>query len=281
MKQVLLPRNLRDLWSLMAETPEATVFAGGTDLFVRVRTGQAAPLALIGLEKITEFQGVREEDDHLWIGAATTHGRLLNDPRIRRHLPVLAKALERLGSPAIRNMGTLGGNICTASPAGDTLPPLTVLEAELELCSGNAGRVVPLRAFITGPGQTRLRKGEILTGIRIRKPAAYNIHHFEKIGQRKALACAVASLAALIRTSPEGIIEAVRLAWGSVGPTVVTSPAVEEMLVGERFSPSVWEKAALLARQAVSPIDDIRATADYRRLVSGNLLLRLTALHPD
>ncbi|MDZ4185787.1 MAG: xanthine dehydrogenase family protein subunit M [Desulfuromonadales bacterium] len=279
MKKVLLPRSLIELWSCLEEEPEAPVFAGGTDLLVRLRHDQSVVPALIGLERVAELQEVREEGDCLWIGAATTHSRLLNDPRIGGMLPVLKKALETLGSPPIRNMGTVGGNICTASPAGDTLPPLTVLDAEVELSSAKTGRVMPLRTFIVGPGKTRLEKGEILTAVRVKKPIAYDFQYFEKIGQRKALACAVASLAALIRTSPAGVIEAVRLAWGSVGPTVVTAPKVEALLVGERFSPALLEKAAVLARQAVSPIDDLRATADYRREVSGRLLLRLGSYH--
>jgi CO/xanthine dehydrogenase FAD-binding subunit len=279
-RKVLLPNSLSELWSCLKEAPEAPVFAGGTDLFVQMHQHQQEPPALIGLERISELQGVRKETDGLWIGACTTHSHLLNDPRIGQHLPVLARALETLGSPPIRNMGTLGGNICTASPAGDTLPPLIVLDAEVELCTARDRRVMPLRSFIVGPGKTRIERGEILTAVRVNIPVAYNLHHFEKIGQRKAMACAIASLAALIRRSPVGSIEAIRLAWGSVGPTVVTAPNVEAMFIGERLSPTLLEKAALLVRQGVTPIDDVRATAGYRREVSGNLLLRLAASPP-
>jgi len=175
-------------------------------------------------------------------------------------------------------MGTIGGNICTASPAGDTLPPLYVLDAEVELRSRKTARTMPLGSFIAGPGRIRLEPGEILTAVRVKKPAAGDLQHFEKIGQRKALACSIASLAALVRIAPAGQIEAVRLAWGSVGPTVVTAPAVEALLVGEKPSRAVFERAAEAARRAVSPLDDIRGTADYRRTAAGNLLLRLVAL---
>jgi xanthine dehydrogenase FAD-binding subunit len=175
-------------------------------------------------------------------------------------------------------MGTIGGNLCTASPAGDTLPPLYVLGADLELSTQSHRRTVPVDAFIAGPGKTALRPGEILTGIRLNRPDGYGIHHYEKVGQRKALACAIASMAALLKVSAAGVIEAARFAWGSVGPTVVTSAGVETALIGERLSPAVLETAARLARQTVSPIDDLRASADYRRRVSGNLLLRLPVL---
>jgi len=274
MKRVLLPRNLPELWSCLEENPEARVFAGGTDLLVQMRAHQADAPVLVCLERIAELRGVREGPGHLWIGAGATHSRLLDDGLIRRHLPVLAKALETLGSPPIRAMGTIGGNICTASPAGDTLPPLYILEAEMELISAGACRIMPIASFIVGPGQTELRRGEILAGIRVKKPAEHTLQHFEKVGQRKALACAVASMAALLSVSPAGEIEALRIAWGSVGPTVITAPGIEALLVGEKLSGEACVRAAEAARCAVSPIDDLRATADYRRTVSGNLLRR-------
>lgn len=272
--KVLTPQSLPELWSCLEEEPEARIFAGGTDLVVRMRAGEVDPPALVCLERIAELRGVREESGRLWIGAGTTHSRLLDDGLIRRHLSVLAKALETLGSPPIRSMGTIGGNICTASPAGDTLPPLYVLEAEVELISAGESRSMPIASFIAGPGQTGLRRGEILAGIRVKKPAEETLQHFEKVGQRKALACAVASMAALLRASPAGVIEALRIAWGSAGPTVITAPGIEALLIGEELSGEACAKAAEAARRAVSPIDDLRGTAGYRRAVSGNLLYR-------
>ncbi|MHB8769996.1 MAG: FAD binding domain-containing protein [Syntrophales bacterium] len=271
---VLLPRSLSELWGALEEEPGARVFAGGTDLLVQVRVRQEAPPALVCLERVAELQEIGEERGYILIGAGVTHGRLIADPRIGDAVPVLKRAAETLGSPPIRAMATIGGNICTASPAGDTLPPLYCLEAELELRSRTATRIMPIGSFITGPGKTRLGAGEILTAVRVKKPTACGLHHFEKIGQRRALACSIASLAALIRLSPEGTIEAVRLAWGSVGPTVVTSPAIEALLLGERPSTAVLARAAEAVRQTVSPIDDLRGTAEYRRNAAANLLLR-------
>jgi xanthine dehydrogenase FAD-binding subunit len=269
-----------ELWSYLDVEPEAVIYAGGTDLLVKMRAGKtAAAPALICLERLEELRDVRETAAGIRIGAAATHTELLRHPLIVSYLPVLAQALQMLGSPLIRNMGTIGGNICTASPAGDTLPPLYVLEAEVELYTRDAIRMLPIREFITGPGETQLQKGEILTGVVVKKPAGYNIHHFEKIGQRKSMACAVASMAALLRLSPSGVIEAARLAWGSVGPTVVTA-AVEDTLIGEKLSQKTLAAAAGRIRQIVAPIGDVRASADYRRTVSGNLLLRLLDTRP-
>lgn len=120
-----------------------------------------------------------------------------------------------------------------------------------------------------------------MTGIRVRKPEGYNVHHFEKVGQRKSMACAVASMAAMLRLSPDGIIEAARLAWGSVGPTIVTDAALEDTLIGKKPSRGTLTDAMQRIRQIVTPIDDVRASADYRRTVSGNLLLRLLDAQPQ
>ncbi|HPC32404.1 MAG TPA: xanthine dehydrogenase family protein subunit M [Syntrophales bacterium] len=275
MKRVFLPESMDELWSVMAAAPDARVYAGGTDLLVAMRAGEIAPASLICLERLTEIQGVRETGEELWLGAATTHAALLSNDLILRHLPLLAQALRTLGSPPIRNMGTIGGNICTASPAGDTLPPLYVLDAEVELQQGTNSRRLPVREFITGPGRTRLADGEIMTGICIRKPSGANRQRFEKIGRRRALACAIASLAALLRVTPDGVVESARLAWGSVGPTVVTSPAAEAALTGKPLSRETLFQAAVLVRRDVSPMDDLRASAAYRREAAGNLLLRL------
>jgi CO/xanthine dehydrogenase FAD-binding subunit len=286
MRETFLPSGMDELWSMMDRYPEAALFAGGTDLFVRLRTRRYAFPVLIGLERIEELHAIQEDALSFRIGAGATFASLLAHPAVRAHFPVLISALNRLGSPQIRNMGTIGGNICTASPAGDTLPPLYVLQAEVEIqrppVAGGGSRTVPISSFIAGPGQTALKKGEIAVAIHIRKPEASVLHHFEKVGQRKGMAIAVASLAALLKTARDGTVQKARLAWGSVGPTIITSPEIDRFLEGRKITPHVAAEAAALARKAVNPINDIRATADYRRNVSGNLLLRLPLLRlPD
>lgn len=275
MRPVYLPRNLEELWEILSDNPGARLYAGGTDLLVRLRKGLMAPSSLVCLERISVLKGVHDHGESLFIGACTTHHQLLNDPLIQAHFPILAKALKVLGSPPIRHMGTIGGNLVTASPAGDTLPPLCALGAEVELRSRDASRRVGIRDFIKGPGHTDLSPVEILAGAWLKKDPCYAIHHFEKIGQRKALSIAVVSMAALLQVSGSGAIERVRLAWGSVGPTVVTSDAVESALVGKPLDRRTLLEAVPLAQEAVSPIDDVRASASYRKAVSGNLLLRL------
>ena len=280
MRPVFLPRTLQELCETLASVPEARIFAGGTDLFVQMRTGEIGAPALIGVERIEELKGVESGNGSIRIGPGVTHAELLENAAVREELPILAHAVASLGSPLIRNMGTIGGNICTASPAGDTLPPLYLLDARIGLQSPTGRRELPIGDFITGPGSTALKKDEIVTAIRVKKAAGYTLHHFEKVGQRRSLSCAIASLAALIRISDTGVMEVVRLAWGSVAPTVVTAAGIDALLVGQRLSPSLLEKTANEVRRMVSPIDDIRATAAYRREVAGNLLLRLASVFP-
>jgi xanthine dehydrogenase small subunit len=270
-----LPQSLGDLWSMMRDLPDAAVYAGGTDLLVKIRSGSIPPKKLICLERIQELKGVVDQGNQLVILAATTFSQLLQEPAITKHLPILAEAIACLGSPLIRNMGTIGGNICTASPAGDTLAPLYALNARVELASEAGVRSLPIDQFIMGPGQTVLKTGEILSAIHVEKPHPEAIQHFEKVGRRNALACSLASIAAIIRLSDAGIVIAASLAWGSVGPTVITCPEAADRLIGQPLSADRLAEVAAIVKKAVCPITDIRATAEYRRTVAGNLLLRL------
>ncbi len=274
-REVHLPGSLEDLWSTLSRHPEAAIYAGGTDLFPRLRKGMSSPASLVCLERIRDLRGVRDHEDTVFLGSCATHASLLSSSLVRDHFPVLVKGLATLGSPHIRNMGTLGGNIVTASPAGDSLPALYVLGAEVQILSKGARRRIPIREFVKEPGKVDLSHGEIVAGVWLRKGQPYRVHHFEKVGQRNALAIAIVSMAALIDTTEKGIIQRARFAWGSAGPTVVTSGALESFLKGRPLDGETLSKAQVLVREAVSPIDDVRATASYRREVAANLLLRL------
>jgi xanthine dehydrogenase FAD-binding subunit len=278
MRDVLMPTFLDELWRQWEQRPEADLYHGGTDLLVRLRNGRGNPPALICLERVAELKKVEDSGDRIYIGAGLTHQEILDAPVIQNGLPILAKAVSMLGSPPIRHMGTIGGNIVTASPAGDTLPPLYCCDAEVELASSNGSRRMPLNSFIIGPGKTALEPGEILLGVDVPKADYYNIHHFEKVGSRKALAIAVVSLAALIHVDDDCIVQKARMAWGSVGPMIVMSDKVESFLIGKPLADDTLIQAAELIRQAVNPISDVRATADYRSQVAANLLRRLAVV---
>ncbi|MEW6184110.1 MAG: xanthine dehydrogenase family protein subunit M [Thermodesulfobacteriota bacterium] len=279
MRKVFLPPDLKTFWSMKADYPQALVYAGGTDLLVRLRLRLSDSPVLICLERIEELKGIEDRGREVLIRAGTTHAAALAHPLIQRHFPVLSQALRVLGSPPIRHMGTLGGNLVTASPAGDTLPPLTVLEAEVEIQKSNARHRLAIKDFLLGPGLTSLKADELVTGVWIKKQPGTILQYFEKVGQRKSLAIALVSMAAALKME-KGIVQSARLAWGSVGPTVIRCPEAEAILKGHPLTAALLEKAAASIRQSVTPITDLRAGAEYRRQVAGNLLFRLLDLVP-
>jgi xanthine dehydrogenase FAD-binding subunit len=240
------------------------------------QAGQSIP-AVFCLEQLSELQQTGWQQDEFCIGAAVTQQQLLDNAVIRTEYRGLYQALNELASPPIRHAATLVGNICSASPAADSLPPLVALDAKVDIVGLTGCRMMPIADFISGPGQNCLQTVEFVSGIRLPRLPQGTVSVYYKVGKRKALAIAVASLAAVYRTAPDGTLQKVRLAWGSVGPTVVTAPEVEAYLLGKPLSEAVLRQAGELARQAVSPIDDVRASVDYRRSLAGNLLLKLLA----
>jgi CO/xanthine dehydrogenase FAD-binding subunit len=275
MRAVLKPACLEELFYQLERHPEALAMAGGTDLLIRLRNEPAPddrPLLL--LENVVELQGISDTKKEISIGAATTLRRLINDPLIGQHAPLLIRAARTIGGPAVRNMATIGGNISTASPAGDSLPPLFLLGANVELASRQGKRQLPIGEFVAGPGKTLLHNREIITRILLPHAEDFPCQTFEKVGLRRSLAVAVTSFAGMLRLSGDGMVEEARFAWGSVAPTVVRFPELEAKLAGSRLDRDSIRNAAQFIRQGVTPIDDIRATAGYRRSVAGNLLVR-------
>ncbi|KAF5032604.1 FAD binding domain in molybdopterin dehydrogenase [anaerobic digester metagenome] len=269
--RVFRPDRPEALWPLLEGG--ARPLAGGTDLLVRLRRQPPCDVAL--LEGIPGLDAVGLEDGQVRLGATVTHARLLAHPLVRERLPALARALAVLGSPLVRNMGTLGGNIATASPAGDTLPPLYALDATVELASRQGTRRLPLADLVLGPGRTALARGEIVAAVLVAPPPPEALQHFEKVGRRDALAIAVASLAAVIVRDDAGRVTEARLAVGSLGPMVTRCPRAEAFLRGRSLDRETLAAVGRRIREAVSPIDDIRATAAYRLRLAGNLPLRL------
>ncbi len=275
MSQVFLPHTLDELWTIKQENPAALIMAGGTDLLVKIRDRKLPPAMILGLENIAELRQIERQDDEICIGSMVTHQQLLDSPIIQTQLPVLHQAVTVLGSPPIRHMGTIGGNICTASPAGDTLPPLYVLNAGLELKNAAAGRLLPIQDFIQGSGQTLLNRNEILYKIRIPIPAPHSQGFYFKVGQRKALAISISNMAALLKLAEDNRILDGRFAWGSIGPTVMRFPEVEYTLIGEKLSPLILGRLGQSMAALVSPISDVRASAEYRRLLASKLPLKI------
>lgn len=275
MRAILTPSCLEEVFALLERHPDAMPVAGGTDLLVRLRSQAGQDdRPLIPLADVKELHGINKDGTILAIGAVTSFSRIIADPLIAEHAPLLAQAARTIGGPAIRNMATIGGNICTASPAGDSLTPLYLLEAEIEISSQRGKRLLPIGEFIIAPGKTVLCNDEVISRILLPCRTPFSRHSFEKIGRRRSMAIAVTSFAGMARLSGEGAIEAARFAWGSVGPTVLRIPTLEKELVGSVLDDETIRNAVQIVRESVTPISDIRATAAYRRSVAGNLVAR-------
>lgn len=243
--------------------------AGGTDLYVRLRRETDEP-DLVGLERIPGLGCIEMTEDCLSVGGGVTWQQVIDSPEVFRTAPLLVLAARQVGGPAIRHMGTVGGNLCTASPAGDGLAALWALEAEVELVSREGSRVLPLEEFVKGPGITALKKGELLKTVRV-SPTSGLSPFFHKVGKRKALAIGVGSLAALW-CSEGGKLRNVRLVFGSMGPRPVRALEAEALLEGAVPEEKAFRAVAEICCRTVNPIDDVRASAQYRRRLAGGLV---------
>lgn len=275
MRNVFLPGSMEEFWQAWSAVPDAVLMAGGTDLLVALREGKTHAKNIINLERISELRHLESADGMILIGSLVTHQQILDTPLIAESLPALRQAASLLGSPAVRHMGTIGGNICTASPAADLLPVLYLLDTRLELRTQRTKRMVHITDFIPGPGQTSLFEGEFLYRIIIPIPDPNTRACYFKVGQRKALAISIASMAALLWFDPDGFVLEGRFSWGSVGPTVMRFPEAEKILQKQKLSGPLLKEIGEKSAGLVEPITDIRASAEHRRMLVSNLPLRL------
>ncbi|HWR39551.1 MAG TPA: xanthine dehydrogenase family protein subunit M [Patescibacteria group bacterium] len=271
--QYVKPPQLTEALRLMRENPDCHLLAGGTDLLVRMKLGRLQPGLLLDVSQLPELRTIREEAGLLRIGAAVTHTEICRAEAISRLAPALAGAASQVGSPQIRNRGTIGGNVGNASPAGDTLPALLAYGAVVELARYDGRRRRPLKEFFQGPGRTVLEEGELITGFSLAIRPAGQAAAFEKMGKRKALSISVVNAAVLIEMEAGAVVKA-RIALGAVAATVRRMTAAEHHLKGTDLSDGAIAQAAQLVSDAVNPIDDVRSEAAYRKQIAGVLTRR-------
>jgi carbon-monoxide dehydrogenase medium subunit len=252
----------------------ARPMAGGTDLLLYLRDGLIAPSYLVDLNCLG-LSYVRETSGWVRIGATTTFGEIIGSEIAQRKLSALVEGAAHVGVVQTKNMATVGGNLCSAVPSADSVPPLLALGAQLQVANPDGGRVVPAEEFFTGPKQTVLGPHEILVEIRIPAPPARTGSNFQKVGRRKALTLAVVNAAASVSLAADGAtVEQVRIALGAVAPTPLRARAAEAVLQGQAISEDLIKEAAGVASKEIRPIDDLRAPAQYRRDVSQVLVKR-------
>ncbi len=270
--ELVAPATLAEALALLAEEPGRwRPFAGGTDLMVLLQAGQLAHKRFLSLWHLRELKGIEVAKEFVTLGALTTYTEVLRHPLLQKEFPLLAQAARETGGVATQNRGTLGGNIANASPAADSPPALLAYDAELELLSARGSRWVPYFRFHTGYKEMDLQPTEVIARLRLPRPAATSRHYYRKVGTRRAQAISKVCIAA-VAVMENGRIGHVRLALGSVAPTVLRCRKTEAVLEGQTVSPeSVAASQAALAEE-ISPIDDFRSSARYRRRVALNLL---------
>lgn len=245
---VLTPHSLDEALAIRAEQPDAVPIEGGTDVMVDLNFDRRRPPALINLNEVAELKGWSRENGTVRLGAGLTYTEAMGAP-LAELFPALAEASRTVGGPQIRNRGTIGGNLGTASPAGDALPPLMVAEAEVELARRGGVRTMPLRDFLVGPKRNALEPDELIVAVRL--TPRRGTQTFMKVGPRNAMVIAVVSLAVAVDREREEL----RASFGSAGPVTgyVAAPLSERDTFAEQVA------------AAASPIDDVRGTAAYRR----------------
>lgn len=263
--QYFVPETLDEALSILAEHGSAvSVLSGGTDLVRDMNLEFKRPDALMWIGKLN-LEYVRRENGTFHIGGATRMQTVGSSEDLKKHAWAVARAGGKLASPPVRSLATLGGNLCTASPAADTACALLGLDAEVVLTSKQGERIVVLREFFVGPNQTVIKPEELLTEIRVKATVEREGSSYVKQGRRQAMTLAVLNTASRVKLDPNGTVEAVSIAIGSAAPTPLRIAKAEELLLGSPLTDEAITEAANIASEEISPIDDVHGTAWYRR----------------
>ncbi len=270
--QLTTPSSLADALALLKREPGVwKPFAGGTDLMVLLEGGKLPHRNYINIWSLKELRGIEVTDSHITLGALTTYTEVQSHPVLQSEFPMLCQAASETGGLAIQNRGTIGGNIVNASPAADSPPALLAYDAEIELISSDSSRWLTYSSFHTGYKQMLIGPNELLARIRMPRNTRGATHYYRKVGTRKAQAISKVCLAALAKLHSDQISDC-RIVFGSVAPIVVRCVQTEDALRGRKPDTGTIKSACATLSQEISPIDDIRSTADYRLQVAKNLL---------
>ncbi len=269
------PGEIGEVCSLLAEQKEnARILAGGTDLLMAMKQRFVTPHCVISLKRLSDLDRIRPGDDQgIHIGALVTHQTVVDSPLIRERWGALWTACAKVGTPTIRNMGTVGGNLCNAAPSADTAPPLIAYRAQVTV-RGTAGeRRLPLDEFFRAPGSNALAAGEVLVAIEVPPLPPKSGAAYMKLPARSAVDITAVGVAASITLDAQGVCQAVGIVLGAVAPTPVHAQDAEALLQGKQPTEALLQEAARRAAEAARPISDVRASADYRRAMV-NVLTR-------
>ena len=269
---LVAPSSLTEVLALLRMSPPRRPFAGGTDLMVLLEAGTLPEGGYVGLWHLQELRGIKDSGEAIEIGALTTYTEIASHPLLQADWPLLCRAAEETGGVATQNRGTIGGNIANASPAADTPPALIAYDAELEIVSSRGTRRVPYDRFHTGYKQMDLGADELIARIHLPKRPGSWRQYYRKVGTRRAQAIAKVCMAVACDINADGVVDDIRIALGSVSPTVVRARAAEAALRGHELTDATITAAEAALEREIAPIDDIRSNARYRLRVARALL---------
>jgi CO/xanthine dehydrogenase FAD-binding subunit len=270
--RLMTPASLQDCLAVLATEPQTwRPFAGGTDLMVLLEAGKLPHRNYLNIWNLHELRGIEVTAEQVTLGALTTYTDVQSNATLREEFPMLCQAASETGGLAIQNRGTLGGNIINASPAADSPPALIAYDAEIELISIRGSRWISYRGFHTGYKQMNIRPDELLHRIRLPRQTRELAHYYRKVGPRKAQAISKVCFAGTTRFENNRITD-VRIVLGSVAPIVVRCIETEDSLRGQKVDDETIRLARETLVREITPIDDIRSTANYRQRVAANLL---------
>ena len=272
------PQSVGEAVRLMAADPDARVLAGGTDLLVQFRAGVRRPSAFVDVKRIPELMSITIDGQGLRLGAATAAAVIGEHVELRTLWPGLVEAVQLIGSTQIQGRGSVGGNLCNASPAADTTCALIVNRADCVIAGPGGERTVPVEEFCIAPGRTVLQRGELLIALRLPRPAARTSDAYLRLIPRSEMDIAVVGAAVSVTLDANGVCRSARVAIGAVAPTALLVPEAAKALVGSSLDAASLKRAAEAASTAARPIGDKRGTAGYRRTVAGVLTRRAAAM---
>jgi len=268
-------RSVSEALALLAAHPDAKLIAGGSDILLRIREGRLSGCTLVGIGGIQEITGIsRDEQGDIRIGAATTFSRITADPVINSYIPVLGRAVDQVGGPQIRNVGTIGGNLCNGAVSADSASTLFSLEAKLALTGQTGERIVPIEDFYLGPGKVDIRPGELLTRILIsRENYDGYFGHYIKYAMRNAMDIATLGCSVAAKTD-SNILTDVRITFGVAAPVPLRCRETEEKLRGMEIGETLYHLAEEGVRAEIKPRDSWRASKAFRLQIGGEIARR-------
>jgi xanthine dehydrogenase FAD-binding subunit len=268
-------KTIAEAVRLLKEHPDARIICGGSDVLIKIREGKYAGTSLVCVRDIKELQGVElMQSGDIYIGAATTFSHITDNPVIKQYIPVLGEAVDMVGGPQIRNIGTIGGNVCNGAVSADSAPTLFSLNAMVRTSDGKGGRTIPIEMFYKGPGRVDLLPGELVTHLVIPEKEYLGYHgHYIKYSMRDAMDIAALSCS-VVSKAEEGVLKDVRITFGVAAPVPLRCRETEAALAGMPIDETLYEKVAELVRQEINPRDSWRASKAFRLQIGGEIAAR-------